>query len=810
MRQIAIIIIFTVINNLSIAQQIPKKITAIRIEKAPRIDGEIEAEIWEKIPASGDFKQFSPRFDAEVSHPTEIKIAYDNTAIYISAFMYDSSPDSILKQLTQRDETGNADQISLAIDTYNDDQHAFAFSVTAAGVQIDERIGPNIDEDEASDFDVVWESAVKINEKGWVAEIKIPFSAIRFPGKNVQEWGVNFKRVVRRLREESLWSQTPATAQNIVPYFGEITGLNNIKPPLRLFVTPYLGTTLSHYPINIPSKNNLTSSYSAGADVKYGINESFTLDMILVPDFGQVPSDPQVLNLTPFEVQFEENRDFFKEGIDLFNQGRLFYPRRIGQTPGGFDQVQSLADDGLKVISNPAQVRLLNATKISGRTPTGLGLGILNAITAKTEARLKTVSGIDSVIITEPFSNYNVIALNQTLKNNSSVSLINTNVFRKDIIRNNANVTGFGFTIGNKTNTYSLQGFTAISQKMLEKNVSNGFKYTLEYGKINGNFQFNISQVLESDKFNPNDLGILRAPDEFSNSAEFSYSTFQPRGIFLKTNTEIEFNYATTYKGMQYQQSGLELSSNATFKNFLFGLLRFETNAKSNDFFEARTPGRIFKNPAYFGFINVVSSDYRKKFAADLESGYYDFYSIRRPFFFIEFEPRYRFNDRFSLTFEHRFEKHRTRGFTDKVGTNIVFAERLVKTDETRLEGSYNFNANMSVSLNARYYWSRVKNIEYKLLDNKGYLTENTIGYNKNNNQNANFFNADLIYRWRFAPGSDLFVVYKNNIQDFQNQIQSNYLRNVKSVFNSDQQNTLSVKVLYFLDFLYFKKRFKN
>lgn len=810
MKTAAFVILCNLIFCSSFGQGARKKMTAVRIEKVPRVDGEAEADVWDNVPASGDFMQFSPRFNALPSQRTEIKIAYDNTAIYVLAWMFDSEPDSILKQLTQRDKSGNSDKIEMSLDTYNDRQNAFVFGVTAAGVQIDERIGPNISGDAASDFDVVWESAVRINDKGWIAEIKIPFSALRFPKKNIQEWGINFRREIRRYREDDLWNQTPATAQNIVPYFGNLTGLKNINPPVRLFVTPYLSTSNSHYPLNKPGISNVTSTYNAGADVKYGINESFTLDMTLVPDFGQIQSDPQVLNLTPYEVQFDENRDFFKEGVDLFNQGGLLYPRRIGKTPGGFNRVQSLAGSGLSVSDNPAQVRLLNATKVSGRTPSGLGLGVLNAITAKTEARVRTAAGNDSVIVTEPFTNYNVVALNKTLEKNSSISLINTNVIRTDEVRNFANVTGVGFTVGNKQNSYALKGFAALSQKALRDDKSEGFTYTLQYGKINGNFQFNLLQKVESDQYNPNDLGILPAADEFTNSAKVSYQTFKPMGIVLKTDTEIKVSYSTTYRTGQYQTAGIGFSSNAVFKNFFFEMLRIETKATGNDFFEARTPGRIFKRLGYIGFMNILSTDYRKRFAVDLEGGYFDNFTVRRPFRFIEVSPRYRFNDRFSMRLKHHYKQDRQQGFVGKAGTNIVFAERMVKTDISELEGSYGFSPNMSLSLKGRYYWSRVKNYEYKLLGQDGYLEENTIGYNANNDRNVNFFNADMVYRWRFAPGSDLFIVYKNNTQAFRDQVIDGYFPNVRSTFNSNQQNTLNIKLLYFLDYLYLKKRLSS
>lgn len=787
------------------AQTIQKRISVQRTEKAPHIDGVPDDEIWTAMQGTGDFRQFLPNFDAGPSQPTDVKIAYDNSAIYVAAFMYDSQPDSILRQLTQRDQSGNADQFSVAFDTFNDNQNAFVFAVTAAGVQIDDRIGPNSGANSAANFDVVWESSVKVNARGWVAEMRIPFSALRFPKKDIQQWAVNFKREIRRYREEDFWAQTPTTAQNIVPYFGQLSGLEHISPPVRLFLTPYIGSTVSHYPLNKAGKSNYTPAYSAGADLKYGINESFTLDMTLVPDFGQVPSDPQVLNLTPFEVQFNENRDFFKEGTDLFNQGQLFYARRIGRTPGGFNRVQGMEG----VSDNPSQVRLLNASKITGRTPGGLGLGILNAITARTEAHVLTPSGADSAIVTEPFTNYNVIALNQTLSNNSYVSLINTNVNRRDVIKNNANVTGLSFALGNKTNTYALQGFMALSQKIYTDNVSDGFKYTLQYGKINGNFQFNLLQNVESDTYNPNDLGLLKAPDEFTNSAKFNYQTFKPFKNILRTRNEITLNYSTTYKTRQFQDAGINYLTSALFRNFLYAQVRVQSKPNINDFYEARTPGRVFKRLAYLGFDHLLSSDYRKRAAVDLQLGYFDNFVIRRPFMFVEVSPRYRFSDRLLLIFKHRYEQDRQQAFADKVGKDVIFAERYVQTDVSELEGSYGFSPNMSFSVRGRYYWSRVKNYGYALLGENGDLQENSIGYNRNNDQNVNFFNADLVYRWRFAPGSDLFVVYKNNTQAYNNRVLPGYFNNIRSTFNNKQQNTLNVKILYFLDYQSLKKRFR-
>ncbi|WP_400194308.1 DUF5916 domain-containing protein [Hymenobacter sp. B81] len=234
--------------------------------------------------------------------------------------------------------------------------------------------------------------------------------------------------------------------------WGLLTGIRNIKAPLRLSLAPYISGYVNHYPYNEQGKRNATTSFNGGADVKYGINESFTLDATLVPDFGQVISDNQVLNLSPFEVQFNENRQFFTEGTELFNKGNLFYSHWVGAMLLGFGRVESqlrkgtTESDGRRpgefIARNPDMTRLLNATKISGRTSKGLGLGLFNALSNNVYAMVQdSATGTQRQVLTQPFSNYNIFVLDQSLKNNSFVSLINTNITRAGATYD-ANVTG--------------------------------------------------------------------------------------------------------------------------------------------------------------------------------------------------------------------------------------------------------------------------------------------------------------------------------------------------------------------------------
>ena len=266
--------------------QISIWVKAIRVTTPPKIDGELNEAVWDNIPVATDFFQFDPYNGEPATQKTEIKIVYNDNALFIGAMMFDTAPDSILTGLAKRDdfEYINADIFTIDISPYNDGLYAFSFKVSASGVQGDEKLSPY---EKDVNWDAVWESCVKINDKGWVAEIKIPYSAIRFPKKDIQIWGINFWRNIRRKREWATWTFVNKKVSSVLAQSGELTNLENIKPPLRLSVSPYLSAYLEKN----SSNKNWRCFFNGGMDLKYGINESFTLDMTLIPVFGQVESD---------------------------------------------------------------------------------------------------------------------------------------------------------------------------------------------------------------------------------------------------------------------------------------------------------------------------------------------------------------------------------------------------------------------------------------------------------------------------------------------------------------------------------------
>lgn len=326
-RNAALLILLSINSILVYAQDPLKEFSATRIEHAPKIDGILDDPCWENQPTINTFKQQFPHFNTDPSQKTEVKIVYDNFAIYIGAILYDQAPDSIYAQLGSRDNHEIvADMFYIGFDTYKR-LDAYVFGISASGVQFDYR-------DSDPTYDAVWHSSVKITNVGWIVEISIPYSAIRFPSTDVQDWGFQIVREIKRHNETDQWALVPKNNSSPRTLWGTLKGLSAIKPPIRLSVSPFVNLFYKNEPF-INSDQTITYqgafSYNFGADLKYGIDEKFTIDLTLMPDFSQVQSDNKVKTLGYDEVVFNENRPFFKEGTELFNKNQLFIPEELGE-----------------------------------------------------------------------------------------------------------------------------------------------------------------------------------------------------------------------------------------------------------------------------------------------------------------------------------------------------------------------------------------------------------------------------------------------------------------------------------------------
>jgi hypothetical protein len=785
-----------------------KKLTALRIHDEVKIDGVMDEEAWSHAAIANKFIVNEPNPGIASHFDSEIKILYDDEAIYIGALLKDAHPDSILKQLTQRDELGNSDFFAVTFDCYRDGINGLEFVVTAAGVQQDTKYSQN---QQDVNWNAVWWSKIGFTDDGWAVEMKIPYAALRFPDKPEQIWHLNFQRSIRRVREQSYWNEIKPQVAGFFNQCGLLQGIKDIKAPLRLFFYPYISTYIQQDESQGTKWEHLING---GMDLKYGINDAFTLDMTLIPDFGQVQSDNQVLNLSPFEVQFNENRQFFTEGTELFNKANLFYSRRIGGTPFNYGNVYDDLSDSEEVISNPRESRLLNATKVSGRNENGLGIGVFNAITATSEATIRdTETGNERTVITDPFTNYNVFVLDQNLWPNSYVSLINTNVWRAGQAYE-ANVTGTEFKLATKDNSWNINGVGSVSQKYFSDSTALGHNFTTNIEKTSGQFNFGIGQNFESHTYDRNDLGFLFNNNENSFYGFAAYNIFEPFGKFNRYRLNADVYYSRLDQPDVFNNFGVYVENFFMTRKFhAFNLWMNAQPLLSYDYFEPRETGRFYTFPINYNWGGWISSDYRKKFALDAGVNYRWFDEFARDRFNWNIAPRFRVSDKLLQIVQFNVSNFdQDIGWVNTTDDGIILGSRDLDSYQTIWTTSYVFNELMSLSFRMRHYWTRVKYVDYHLLGNEGELLETTYSGleedgSSSHNVNFNAFNIDLVYRWVFSPGSEIRVVWKNSILGSDTQLQYDYRDNIRETFSYDQLNSFSLRVLYFLDYRSLKKK---
>jgi hypothetical protein len=792
-------------------RQLPAKRTTLPI----KIDGLLNDAAWKDAPAALDYTEFRPTpFRKEDSaNRTEVYMLYDDEGLYFGGYCYERSKDSISSELVGRDGFGNNDYIGFIIDTYKDKINGFEYFLTPLGEQWDAKMSPNPNgNSEDFTWNAVWKGASVIHNDGWSFEMFIPFSAIRFSKKAVQDWGMNITRRRRKTEQQVTWNPIDVNVNGFLTQEGFWTGLQDIKPPLRLQFSPYFSTYVNHFPANQAGQKNWTSSVNGGLDVKYGISQALTLDMTLIPDFGQVQSDNQVLNLTPFEVKFNENRSFFTEGTELFNKGNYFYSRRVGGTPLHIGEVQSKLNANEHIVKNPTETKLINATKVSGRLQNGLGIGVFNAVTNAQYATVADDAGNKRKIQTSPLTNYNIIVLNQSLKHNSSISLVNTNVLRSGNDYD-ADVTAGLFDFFDKKNMWNAGGKIATSnliKYLPDGRTKTGYSHSVYFGKASGRFNFNFQEDLTNDKFNSNDLGYFTFNNFLDHTLWVGYRWTKPSKWY--NNIYLNFNsyYSRRVTPAAYRSANFNANVNGQLKNLWYvgTLVGFEP--KFNDFNEPRAEGRVFKGWSDYFWDGWFQTSNAKKYNAYAELLYVSrsmFHSKRYAFFSNQ---RYRFNNKFSVSYGLNMEPQTNNvGFAAFDGNDIIFGRRNRNTIENILSFKYNFNDKMGINTRVRHYWSKVDYKEFFTLLLNGDLAKNPT-FQGDVNQNVNFFNVDMTYTWEFAPGSFINIVWKNSVYDFKNLVEKNYFKNFSNTMESDQNNNLSFKIIYFLDYLQLKNHKKK
>lgn len=584
-----------------------REVTAIRLEQPLNIDGILDESLY-STKANGPFIQIEPNNGILGSEDTEFWVGYDDNALYIGAMMHDSSPDSIVARMSRRDQGGEtSDILYIAIDSYLDKRSGFMFGINPIGSISDFTLSNDSNIDDS--WDGIWDGQGRINKNGWSAEIRVPFSQLRFNKASVNIMGIGLGRRIHRKEEMDFFTYIARDESGMVSHFATLSGIKNINPPKRLEMTPYF---TGNYGIlktedENPFYNGKDSKVNIGTDLKVGIGNNLTIDATINPDFGQVEVDPSVINLSAFETYYREKRPFFIEGANIFRFGvggptnnmsfgtmepTFFYSRRIGKYPS-----YEVEGDWVKV---PSATSILGATKLSGKITDTWSVGGFSALTRREFADVQ-IDATNSEVEVEPLASYNIFrTLKEFHQGRQGLGMIYSYVGRnfedkslRDILSDNSTVLGVdGWVFLNKDKDWVIDGWLGYSNIIgksdyiydlqqssaryyqrpdadhieLDPEATNleGFAGKFTITKETGKFSFNSSLQFISPGFEINDMGLNFSADKINHHVALGYRWLEPGKIFQRAilNTAYMTNH---------NFAGDKLSEML----FLFGFARF-------------------------------------------------------------------------------------------------------------------------------------------------------------------------------------------------------------------------------------------
>jgi hypothetical protein len=808
---VSIFLIFNIIQ----AQQ-SKSYEAFPVKSTPVIDGILSEEIWNNLVPASNFTLMWPETRHGNKIPSKYEtiayLGYDQNAIYIGAILKHPNPDKIPKEFSQRDEIWNvnAETFFVTFNTYNDDLNFFGFQITSAGTVGDVYSSGSI---ESEDFlyDTVFDAKTHISSDGWSVEMAIPYSAIRFPEKDEQLWGLNFGRKIQSLDETFVWSPVNVNELEYHESNGTLTGIKNISPPVRLFFYPYVQSS-----INLQKGVKPANYYTAGMDLKYGLSSSFTLDASLIPDFGQVAFDNVELNLGPFEQEFSENRAFFTEGATLFKiadddmgGGSFFYSRRIGEKVSLDDD---LLDNDEQLLNFDETPQLLNTIKVTGTTNKNLSIGLLNAITDKVDAEIQNSSlnqrGKQTI---QPLVNYNVISLSQQLLNDySSISVLNTNKTGGDGLYGN-NV-AFVADLFDDNRDFNIK-VKAFGSKTPAENSTNGFRSGISFSELKGNFRYNVSWWGVDKHYKQNELGYFNFFDHQRFSSRISYQILNQYGFLRKYSNYLWFNDTRTFHSFDRKLWGLRFGNDFSTQNLMVFEADFAYASKTRDYDKPRTINRYIQEPENFQSKLVMQSNKNKDFSYRIQWNNFAYFKE-------DFEEKksqnrlnlsmlYRFSEQFSLAVNsNHLDFKDDVGYLESINQDIYFGRRDIRSVENNIKLSYFFDSKKWINLRLRNYWSRAKYDQNLFrLKEDGNRTETDFSLlDFDPDTNFNIWNFDINFEWWFAPGSNLVLLYRNQLFKIDSASKLDYLESLNNLFDHTAQHQFSLRINYLIDFNLLKR----
>ena len=854
-----------------------KKYVTTALTGTITLDGIPNEEAWNAVEWGGDFIQNQPNEGAAPSQPTAFKILYDDKFLYIGYRCFDKAPDSIIKHMSRRDEFPG-DWVEINIDSYHDLRTAFSFTISVSGVRGDEFVsndGRNWD----GNWNPIWYAKTHTDDQGWTAEIKIPFSQLRYGNEPEKVWGFQITRRIFRKEERSNWQYIPQSSGVWVSRFGELHGLKNIPFHRQVEIAPYVTAQLDKYKgeAGNPFATGSDTKLTAGLDGKVAVTNDLILDFTINPDFGQVEADPSQVRIDGFQNFFEERRPFFIESRNIFeyqltgseaggdyDSDLLFYSRRIGSSPHGFPKL-----DSGEYADVPQYSSILGAAKFSGKTKKGLSIGILESVTQREYATIDK-NGEKRKELVEPLTNYFVGRVQKDYKGGNTIfGGIFTNVRREkgldEFLHSNATSGGLDFLHYWNNRVWYIRGNVVFSHVKGTKeailNTQTSFEHlfqrdgagevavdsnrtslsgwggTVRFGKSGGRsgklgqvFRFETGLTFRSPGLELNDIGFMLTANEINH---FTWAGIQFQKSFsIFRNARLNYNHWSRwdYSG-QFLYQAFNFNTHATFRN------NWQTGTgvtwNPYDISNNALRGTIsMRRPAGIGHNLYINSDFRKKVYASLQVfnhwGFDKEVSGNDLSLTLTLQPINAL--RVSLSGAYAYNFRRQDQFVSNVdynnSTRTIVSE--VKQKTLRFTGRVSYNITPDLTL--QYYgqpfitrplynrFAYVSDPLAKKYDDRFYIFKpNQIRFNDNqywvdengdgtpeysfNKPDFNFvqLRSNLIVRWEYKPGSELYLVWAQGITpDAQADLQTPITQSLwDNAFSNGARNSYLIKWTY-------------
>lgn len=594
----------------------PKEAVAVRVTgDGVRVDGRLDDAAWLSAVFVNDFRQRDPDLFAAPGDRTEVAFLYDDGALYIGARMHSADPSRIPASLTRRDGYGRAEHLTVTLDPFLDRRTGYAFAITSGNGRRDwYHTRDAADDGRDFNWNPVWEARAVIDSAGWTAELRIPFSQLRFRDQPLQVWGLNIQRWVPQRNEDSFWVVVPRNQAGFISHFGTLTGIENLPPARRVELLPYATGNANFTGAPVPGNpfnDGRVERATAGVDLRVGLGPSLTLDATVNPDFGQVEADPAEVNLSAFETFFPERRPFFTEGSQLLSGGseNYFYSRRVGAPPRG-----PASGD---FVDRPGSARILGAAKVTGRIGSGWQVGVFSAVTERTWARTyDSTSRNFADVEVEPLASYAAGRVQRQFGASGSTVGFTlagmTRFFSRDSPLAdrmsgeslagggdlNLRFAGGAWSLSGRFGMSLVSGAAGAIRRLQESSARYyqrpdagyvevdpaattmaGVSMGLRLSKNSGLWLGGIGFESDSPGFETNDTGRLQNADDLTVSADLTRRQTEPSRALRRGRVNVSGRLGWNYGGV-LREGQLRLSSNATFHNYMEANLNLQANPR--------------------------------------------------------------------------------------------------------------------------------------------------------------------------------------------------------------------------------------